>query len=268
MEQRGGQQFTTPAPGCVPAGLGFGKGISPHSCRGLAVSSHREHVTADTVIWHDELRVSKVGIVLEGYLRFQRYGRDGRRQILNLTVPGDLFGHESLGQTGYTLEAATDVVLCCFDRNTFDRLLCEDRSLRHALYRHRAAQIERLRWLTWTIGVLRPDERLVAFLLNATGFMPFQPMPDGGGILTVAISRRDIADLLATTTETLCRVLKGLEREGILEMIDPARIRLFDRDTLAARAALPADEAWALGSSGLFGPTDNLPRRDGAAPTR
>lgn len=210
--------------------------ISPAACSRLAEMAHIETVPADRVLWYDDAPSPLVGLVVSGYLRFQRHTRDGRRQILNLYVPGDLFGREEERRAGYTLEAATEVVLCRFDRRGFDRLLAQDGSLRRALYCAGAGNLDRLRWLTWMIGGLRPEERIAAFLQEARGFLPCRALPDGPELISLAISRRDMADLLATSVETICRVFKAMERGGLIRMLDPAHVLLLDVEGLASRA--------------------------------
>ncbi len=61
--------------------------------------------------------------------------------------------------------------------------------------------------------------------------------------LPVPMSRRDIADHLGLTVETVCRTLAKLERRGAIEIL-PGRIRLLDtrirrgsRSRLTPRAA-------------------------------
>ncbi|MCO8146038.1 Crp/Fnr family transcriptional regulator [Rhodovulum tesquicola] len=231
-----------PAGATYMAGSVFCAEIGEPACRRLAEAAHVETVPADKVLWHDDAPPSAVGIVVSGYLRFQRHSRDGRRQILNLAVPGDLFGQESEGRNGYTLESATEATLCRFDRRVFDRLVTEDGMLRRALYRFNAGHLERLRWLTWTIGAMRPDERIAAFLLSARSYMPYRALPDGTGLISLAVARRDIADLLATSVETICRVFKALERDGLIRLLDPAHILFLDIDALAGRAGLTDGE--------------------------
>lgn len=213
--------------------------IDSKACSRIARSSHVDTVPADKVIWHDDTPNRMVGLLVSGYLRFQRYNRDGRRQILNLAVPGDIFGLEEERHAGFSLESATEAVLCRFDRRIFDHLLVENGSLRRALYRYGASSLDRLHWLTWTIGALRPEERIAAFLLNARSFLPYRDLPDGTGLISLSISRRDMADLLATSVETICRTFKSLERDGLLRLLDPAHVLFLDPHRLATRAGLP-----------------------------
>jgi len=68
--------------------------------------------------------------------------------------------------------------------------------------------------------------------------MPWRAQGRAGGVLTLALNRRDVADMLATTPETICRTLKGFEKEGLIEMIDPVHVRVLDYAGLVTRAAL------------------------------
>jgi len=215
--------------------------LLPESFETLARGAYFEDIETDAVLWRDGMQIPSVGILCGGYLRFQRNGLDGRRQILSLLVPGDLVGQRVHGRPECTLEAASPASIYWFDRKIYDALLRSDRSLRRAHYRNSMAQVDRLRWLTWMIGALRPDERLATLLLIAVRFMPWKPMADGTGVLTIAISRRDIADLLATTPETICRVLKIFERDGLIRMIDPVHMRMLDRSAMVQRSKLPSD---------------------------
>jgi CRP/FNR family transcriptional regulator len=201
----------------------------------LVRGAHIERLPPDHILWHDDDGPSLIGVPLDGVLRFERCTSNGRRQILNLFLPGELTGWERQGRSGYTIETATPVTLCRFDPALFDRIMAEDRGLRAAVYRQSDARLERLRWLTWALGALTPEERAAAFLVIGSQFMPFNPDQRGGGLLDVTVSRRDMADLLATTSESICRILKGLERDGVITLDDPRRIRLHSLSELAER---------------------------------
>jgi CRP/FNR family transcriptional regulator len=206
----------------------------------LSASAHLERLPADRVLWHDD-GPPVTGVLLSGLLRFERCNSQGRRQILNVILPGELVGPEMDRDAGYSIEAATDATFCRFDTALFERRIADDHALRAEVYRQSLRQLDRLRWLTWIIGTLSPEERVAAFLVAATDYMPFQPQPEGGPVLSVLLSRRDIADLLATTVETTCRILKGLEREGLIVLRDARHIEVPDLAALARRGGVPRE---------------------------
>lgn len=218
---------------CISREQGLCARLQPESFRQLAASAHLEEFPAGRILWHDDDGPSVIGVILSGVMRFERCTLHGRRQVLNLVLPGELVGWEVKRGAGYTMETATPVTLCRFDTATFDRLLARDHALRQSIFRQNSNWLERLRWLTWAIGALTPEERLAAFLVSGTEFMPFQPDDSGGGILTVTLDRKDVADLHATTPESVCRILKGFERDGLILLETPRCIRINDLATLA-----------------------------------
>jgi CRP/FNR family transcriptional regulator len=114
----------------------------------------------------------------------------------------------------------------------FESMLDGNSSLRADLLRQKQDQLDRLQWLTWTLCAMGPEERLCAFLALSSKFLPYQPLPDGSGVLTMVLPRKDIADLLATTVETICRALYKLSDKGIIEIRDPAHFRIPDLQEL------------------------------------
>ena len=189
----------------------------------------------DAVLWHDEMDRPPCGLLVAGILRHQRYELDGRRRIVNLVLPGELLDAASVARRGYTVEAATQVAFLRLCPAAFDRLRADRPEVRAALLASCQAQLDRLRWLTWTILALGIESRLCAFLDCAARAMPVETTREGRTVLTLVLCRRDMADLLMTSVESVCRVLKGLERSGVIRMQTPTRVEILDPDGLAAR---------------------------------
>lgn len=205
----------------------------PRTQQGTPVS-----LDANTQVMAGSDQNRSVWMVRSGLLRLQRHGQDGKRQILSLTLPGEVVGYESNWREGLSIETATPSDLCRCDRRDYDARLQSDPFLRKSFYLQQQDQLDRLRWLTWSIGALRPEERLNAFLALATQFMPWQPLPDGTGVLTILLPRADIADLLATTVETISRFLHRLDEAGVLKINDPSHLHLLDLHELKVRGRI------------------------------
>lgn len=195
---------------------------------------HREDREADSEVISGASRNYDVWLIRSGILRLQRHAYDGHRQILSLFFPGEVVGFDGETREGVTVETATQSGLCRIDRRWFDRMLDQNKFLRAELFRQKQDQLDRLHWLTWSIGALKPEERLCAFLALASKFMPYQPLPDGTGVLSVSLARRDIADLLGTTVESISRIVHKLADTGIIEIRDPAHFRFLDLPGLIA----------------------------------
>lgn len=208
-------------------------GLMPAATRDrLARISTVQDIPANRIIWEADSAPGFVGFLISGYLRLQRHGREGHRQILSLLVPGDLVGENPGRVSGYTLESSTEVRLCRFESRAFEQLLLEDPSLRRAVHKLCIAKREQLRWLTWSLGALNTEERLCAFLAIATSHMPFELMADGTGVLTVDLPRPDMADLLGTSVESISRITNRLDATGVLKILSARQFRILDMPEL------------------------------------
>ena len=194
-------------------------GLIDDSARGqLIANRHSVSYPANTTLWGEGEVSEFIGIVTQGYLRLERYGVDGRRQIASILMPGDVVG-DTLGRPStFAVAAATKATVCRFDARVFQQQERTDPAFRRAVYRQRMMKVEQLRGLSWVLGALNAEERLCAFLSMATQYMPYTPLPEGGGLLTVELPRADIADLLGITVETISRVTRRLEAEGIIRI--------------------------------------------------
>ena len=219
-----------------PSACGTGNGLHCSLTLGknrvCGDARHREVRAADSDVISGGARSRDVWLVRTGILRLQRHAYDGRRQILSLFFPGEIVGFEEEFRDGVTVETAIPSSLCRIDRRWFDRMVTENTSLRAELFRQKQEQLDRLYWLTWSLGALKPEERLCAFLALSSKFMPYQPLPDGTGILSVHLPRKDIADLLGTTVETISRIVHRLSSHRIIEIRDPAHFRILDMSRL------------------------------------
>lgn len=195
---------------------------------------HCDQRSADSEVVSSDTPSQDIWLVRRGLLRLQRYSYEGRRQILSLFLPGEIIGYEGQLREGMSVETVTESTLCRIKRQSFEGMLSVNCRLRAELFRQKRDQLDRLHWLTWSLGALGPGERLSAFLALSSQFMPYQRLPDGSGILSMQLPRRDIADLLATTVETVSRVLHKLSDQGLVELRDPARFRLVDLEGLIA----------------------------------
>lgn len=162
---------------------------------------------------------------------------DGRRQILNFLLPGDLVGFQSrlFEDSPYGVEALGPVQLCVFARSKI-----------WDLYRGYPELAYDVTWLTaheesvidanlLTAGRRSAAER-VAMLMMHLAKRVATLKPDGGARFEIPINQSHIADALGLSLAHTNKTLKGLERaglfrfaDGVLEMKNPrALARLAD----------------------------------------
>lgn len=207
-----------------------------------------------------------LGVIRRGCARRSNLRINGKRILLGIAAPGEIVGGFPDQPSACDLEAATDLEICIYDHNTLKRLLSEIPSFRKLLLREIEIQYHRFLEGIWQYGTLDSRERIIAFLLRATEYMPTEPLPDGSLVLTMEIERRDWADLTNTAVETISRTLRYLEEKALLTSISPYRFRIHDLNRLAAIAGVEPPLRQRLGrrasNSGKPPPDLEIPRAD------
>lgn len=185
----------------------------------------------------ETLETNDFAIMAEGVLNAVHYGQDGKHRIVGITMLGEAMMPGELSENVIAV-AATPVVVCRIRSARYQEALNRSQDFRRHIYLQARAKRDRARHLAFAIGHLSPEQRISAFFASCTGFMPWQPLPDGGGILTMEYERQDIAALLSTTVETVCRVLRRLEGSGVIRMRDPRRIEIRNLADLQVHGGL------------------------------
>lgn len=226
--------------GCPVLSCGICGQVSAAGLRRLEGFARRITYGAEQEIWSAESPEPFVALLCAGHLRMAQYSVNGRRQVMAILNPGDMAGEIQSPRAGYALETVTPVTICRIERSAFQRLLTEDAELRRATYRQRIRRLDAVRRLIWSLGVQTLEERLAGFLALACKTQPFQPLPDGGGILSIQIPRGDIADHLNTSRESISRVTYRLQAAGLIEIRDATHFRIPDLDRLRRAGGVAA----------------------------
>ncbi len=178
-------------------------------------------------------RFEAIAAVRAGTVKTFTIDREGREHVLGFHLAGEVIGLNAIDGESYPCSAvAVDtVMLCRFSFPKISVLAARVPGLQQQLFRLLSRDIGRAALLAgdWTA-----DERLAAFLvglsrrLAARGFSPDR--------LQLSMARTDIANYLRLAPETVSRVLKRFQDEGVLR-VDRRAIELVDRSRLEALAS-------------------------------
>jgi CRP/FNR family nitrogen fixation transcriptional regulator len=159
--------------------------------------------------------------------------REGRRQIAGFYFAGDIFGLESVKQHSVAAQAITNAKVRIFKKRalTASNLEVADRLLA-VTTRELARKQDHLLLLLSTTA----EERIIRFLID----MVQRASPREDDLIDLLMSRRDIADYLGLTIETVSRVLRDFERRGAIEISDRHSIVLRNQST-DGRGERPAE---------------------------
>lgn len=170
----------------------------------------------------------------EGATKLVARASGGREQVLGFHFAGDLMCVPARGSHEYQLSALQDSSLLTF---SYDKVvdLAGDNPviLRNLLVTTRAA-LARSREKSIALGRKTAPERVAWFLV---GMAERIGMADGKATrITLPMSRRDIADSIGVTIETVSRQLTELRRRGIVETSGRSRVGILDMAELTKGA--------------------------------
>ncbi|MBU6442971.1 MAG: helix-turn-helix domain-containing protein [Alphaproteobacteria bacterium] len=160
--------------------------------------------------------------VLAGWVRLYRMRCNGRRQIIELQIPGDIFGFEYGAQHTLIGEAIGRTTLERYPRQAIEQLSEQELDVRRHLVitLHRSLAAARNHVLL--LGQDSAKERVAAFLATMARRFNIRQC----GVLELRVGRLDIADYTGLALETVCRELSIFQREGLIDILDHRRVKI------------------------------------------
>jgi CRP/FNR family nitrogen fixation transcriptional regulator len=168
--------------------------------------------------------------VILGAVRRCAIRSDGRRQIVDLMLPGDFF-FVSDNQNEATIEAiAENTVLASYSGQRVEGLADHEPEFARELRRVAFQSLARSEAQLLIIGRVTALEKVGAFLLLLDG-----RGSDRRGQVELPISRYDIADYLAVSVETVCRSITDLQQRGVIALAGKRTVKILNRGALEDR---------------------------------
>jgi len=152
---------------------------------------------------------------------------EGRRQIGAFHLVGDIFGLTSHETHRFTAEAVVDTRLWLIKRQSLEAMAKTDSALARNLLSETTRNLQHAEDHMLLLGRKDSLERVAAFLLEMDNRLA------GMARMTLPMARRDIADYLGLTLETVSRALSRLRRARVVAFADGHReITILDRNQL------------------------------------
>ena len=173
--------------------------------------------------------------VLSGWAFRYKLLPDGRRQIMNYVLPGDLIGLQGslMGEMDHSIEALTPVTLCVFERSKLERLFERHASLAYDLTWIAAHEERILDEHLLSIGRRTALERtayLLSFIHQRARSVGFS---DGRRV--IPITQQHVADTLGLSLVHTNKTLRKLADRKLMRWQEKG-CEILDADGLQALA--------------------------------
>jgi CRP-like cAMP-binding protein len=154
--------------------------------------------------------------VEHGAVMVQQYLEDGRRQLVEIVLPGGICGFAQHGVYSATCETLQMSVLRACRKSELERHDELGWVVEHQVERQLCAAQEH----ALSLGRMTAQEKVCALLARFAGQRPplrfERPSNDLGLGIQLPMTRGEIADYLGLSLETVCRTMTDLHRKGII----------------------------------------------------
>lgn len=178
---------------------------------------------AHSILVHEGDPARRIMEVIDGAVMLTKLLPDGRRQVVELLGPGDVFGLACADSYACSAEALTSATVIAHERSALER----DASLAARLLRRFEAQICAMHAHALVLGRMSALERVAFFLMRL--------VPESCGrsaLIHIAMTRQEIADFLGLTLETVSRAFSELKRRGLVALPRADEVRIEDRSSI------------------------------------
>lgn len=208
-------------PSSVPTADHFGA-VTAHAGLVATEFSYKK----DEEIYGEGESADYVYQVIRGAVRSYKLLSDGRRQIGAFHLPGDVFGLESGSAHRLTTEAIVDTTVRLVKRRGLEQAAETDVQVARNLWTMTSGDLRHAEDHMLLLGRKTAMERVATFLLEMDRRLSITEM------MALPMCRRDIADYLGLTLETVSRTLSQLQSQGILGFSGARQIVLRNRQRL------------------------------------
>jgi len=169
--------------------------------------------------------------VRAGSVRAYTSAPDGTEQTVGFYLPGELLGFDGVGHERHHCAAVVleTTAVCELPLARLEELCAELPRLKHQLLKLIGKEIASDHELLLLVANRGAEERLASFLLSLS--MRFGERGLSRTEFNLSMSRRDIANFLGVTAETVSRQLSILHAQGILS-VHQRNVRIHDLDRL------------------------------------
>jgi len=209
--------------------------LSDQDIASLAHLALRKRYPKDTVVFFENEEGDFFFTITEGRIKVTILGDDGREVILSVLGPGDFFGEMALLDNeprSATAIAVEESELLSLHRGDFQSVLNDNRSITNALIKVLSARLRRANHQISTLALLDVYGRVARVIVDMAR-EEGKRLRDGR-IAFRRATHQEIANRIGTTRETVTRMLKDLERQGLIHVegkeiiVQPDFEKVFD----------------------------------------
>jgi len=176
-------------------------------------------------------------IIRSGDISKSKKKRNGLGQIIGFGGAGSVLGLGDQRHYGHTTRALNAIRLCRIDKGDLEHLMKRLPAIRRRLRDVAIDEIAASHEHMLCIGRMGATERVATFLMAQIG--QEEDSSEDSAAFVLPMCRRDVANYLCLTIETVSRELTLLREKGLIELVETYGVLVPDISALA-RTAQPS----------------------------
>jgi len=168
---------------------------------------------------------------------------DGRTQMVGLLLPSDFIGRPDRDLAAYDVVATTDIVMCCFRKKPFEKLIGETPHIAHRLLEMTLDELDAAREWMMVLGRKTAREKIASLLviIARRGTPTDLSLVAGEISFHLPLTREAMSDYLGLTLETVSRQISALRKDGVIVLEGKRNVTVPDMDRLMEEAGDDSD---------------------------
>jgi CRP/FNR family transcriptional regulator len=189
------------------------------------------HYEPEDTIFSQGERAERVWIVRQGQVKIVHHDEDGREIILELIPPGEVFGGGTifLPKQPATARAMTPAEVVSFPTEVYEEFLIRFPKLMLRLIRMLGQRLYGMKEANIMTGE-RVERRLANILLKLARRSGTKR--EDGILITIPLSRQDLADMCGTTLETTIRTMSKLSKQKVVKTLQGGYVLILNETEL------------------------------------
>jgi CRP-like cAMP-binding protein len=176
-------------------------------------------------------------LLLDGWAFRHQSLEDGRRQILDFALPGAVVGFPGTGTMGHSVESLTPCTFSVFTREGLFDLLQRVPALGVRFMELMASAEARAFEHLTSVGRRTARERVANLLAELVQRTRRPGQAAGAARFTLPLMQPHIADALGLASETVCRSLAAMRKDGVI-VLRAGKLEVLDLERLAEEAGM------------------------------
>jgi CRP-like cAMP-binding protein len=206
-------------------------GLSERELTELCAACRLDRYEIDGTIFYQGDECDRLWLLNQGRLKMVHHEEDGREVILEIIEAGEIFGGATifLDQHPATAIALAPSEATSFPRTIYVQFLRQHPEVAMRLIRMLGSRLHSVMDLHIMAGE-RVERRLAHILLKLAARAG--RAQEGGTLITIPLSRQDLADMAGTTLETTIRLMSRFSTQGMVKTLKGGYILLLDEKQL------------------------------------